>query len=98
RHEVPEIRERVIEIARDRRVLIVAIVRVEQIQLIVLRGPMGDLATVNRDWQRSSPGCRHGGHDEARYLVRDSRPAGSVLDELLQIEPAVEGNLDGVAD
>src|SRR5690606_31967263 len=32
------------------------------------------------------------------YLVRDSRPAGSVFDELLQIEPAIEGNFDGVAD
>src|SRR5690606_5430989 len=59
---------------------------------------MGDLAPVDRHRQRSSPGRCYSGHDEARYLVRDSSPAGSVSDELLQIEPAVEGNLDGVAD
>ena len=37
-HEVPEVRERVLEIARDGRVLVGPIVRVKQIQLEVLRG------------------------------------------------------------
>src|SRR5690606_3334373 len=59
---------------------------------------MGDLAPVDSHRQRSSPRRCYSGHDEARYLVRDSRPAGSVFDELLQIEPAIEGNFDGVAD
>lgn len=47
-HEVPEVRERVIEIAGDGRVLVGTVVRVEQIQLEVLRGLMRDLASIDR--------------------------------------------------
>src|SRR2546427_1644584 len=43
-HEVPEVRERVLEITRNGRVLVGPIVRVKQIQLEVLRGAMHDLA------------------------------------------------------
>lgn len=47
-HEVPEVRERVVEVARDGRVLVVAVVRIEEIQLEVLGRAVFDSSPIDR--------------------------------------------------
>src|SRR5271165_5662646 len=47
-HEIPQVGQRVVQIAGDRRVLIVPIIGIEQIELEVLRRLMRNLPAINR--------------------------------------------------
>ena len=92
----PQVGEGEVEIARYRRVLIVAIVGVEEIQLVVLCRRMADVLAVDGDPHGPAPGRGHRGDDEAGDVRRDRSPGRLRPDVLLQIEPAIEGHLDGV--
>lgn len=93
----PEIGEREIEVARHRGVLVVPVIRVKEIQLIVLRRAVVDVFAVDRHPHRAAPGRGRVRHDEAGDIWRDGLPRRLRADVLLQIQPVVERDFDRVA-
>ncbi len=95
--EVPHVADRQREVTRDRRVFVVPIVRIKQVELIVLGGPVVDLLPIDGHGHGDVPGRLHARHGEAGHAGRHRHPGGTVPDVALQIQPAIERDFDGIA-
>ena len=95
--EAPHVADRQREVARDRRVFVVPIVRIKQVELIVLGGPVVDLLPIDGHGHGDVPGRLRARHGEAGHAGCHWHPGGTVPDVALQIQPAIERDFDGIA-
>ena len=96
--EEPEIPYRQVQGARHRRVFVVPVVRIKQVQLIVLGGPVVDFLPIDGHGHGDLPRRDRARDGETGHVGRDRDPGRFGADVLLQIQPAIERDFDGIAD
>ena len=95
--EIPEVADRQREVARHRRVFVVPVVGIKQVELIVLGGPVVDLLPIDIHGHGDLPWRLRARHGEAGHARCHRHPGGGVPDVALQIQPAIERDLDRIA-
>jgi len=83
-------------VRHDRRILIIAVVRVEQIELVVLGGTVSDALAVDHDLERPRPGRHPDLLLETLDTVAHALPAAAASDPFFEVEPFIKGDLDRV--
>jgi len=96
-HEPPESPDVEGEVSRHRRVFVGPVARVEQVELVVLPSLMPNSLAVDDHPDIAFPWLQQEARPEAFNLLVYPTPVSPATNQILQIQPCPEGDLDGIA-
>ena len=96
-HEVPDVARGRVEVGSDGTVLVVAVVGVEEIELVVFGRTMQHAFSIDHDPQRHTPLLDRQGDLEATHCRGEMLPLAARLDDRGELQPSPERHLDAIS-
>lgn len=96
-HEVPDASWRAGETGSDGAILVVAVVGVEEIELVVLARTMQHALSIDDDAERHTPLLDGQGDLETSHSRREAFPVSAGLDDRSEVESSPERHFDAIS-